>query len=148
MKICPKCDTPHNKPGTFCSRSCANSRGPRSEEFKKAVSKKLSNRKLSETTIKKLSGNNHYSRKGKNLPELIKAEEKEFVCLFCQNKFKAKVRKDRKYCSTPCHNNAQKEHASAARKYYNACKFKFNTYDYPDYFNNSLFEIYGRYSAF
>ena len=25
-KICPKCDTPHNKLGVFCSRSCANSR--------------------------------------------------------------------------------------------------------------------------
>jgi len=26
MKYCPKCNTKHNKPGTFCSRSCANSR--------------------------------------------------------------------------------------------------------------------------
>jgi len=26
MKICPKCNTEHKKPGTFCSRSCANSR--------------------------------------------------------------------------------------------------------------------------
>lgn len=26
MKNCPKCNTEHNKPGTFCSRSCANSR--------------------------------------------------------------------------------------------------------------------------
>lgn len=26
MKICPKCNTTHNKPGTFCSRKCANSR--------------------------------------------------------------------------------------------------------------------------
>jgi Zn finger protein HypA/HybF involved in hydrogenase expression/predicted nucleic acid-binding Zn ribbon protein len=26
MKICPKCGTTHEKPGTFCSRSCANSR--------------------------------------------------------------------------------------------------------------------------
>lgn len=26
MKQCPKCDTLHSKPGTFCSRACANSR--------------------------------------------------------------------------------------------------------------------------
>ena len=26
MKICPKCEAEHNKPGTFCSRACANSR--------------------------------------------------------------------------------------------------------------------------
>jgi Zn finger protein HypA/HybF involved in hydrogenase expression len=26
MKQCPKCKTEHNKPGTFCSRICANSR--------------------------------------------------------------------------------------------------------------------------
>lgn len=25
-KDCPKCGTPHSKPGTFCSRTCANSR--------------------------------------------------------------------------------------------------------------------------
>lgn len=26
MKICPKCSTAHEKPGTYCSRTCANSR--------------------------------------------------------------------------------------------------------------------------
>ena len=26
MKICPKCNSTHTKPGTFCSRKCANSR--------------------------------------------------------------------------------------------------------------------------
>lgn len=26
MKLCPKCQTPHDKPGLFCKRSCANSR--------------------------------------------------------------------------------------------------------------------------
>jgi len=41
MKTCPKCNTEHTKPGTFCSRTCANSRGERSKEFKECVSKKL-----------------------------------------------------------------------------------------------------------
>ena len=26
MKVCPKCNTEHNKSGTYCSRTCANSR--------------------------------------------------------------------------------------------------------------------------
>lgn len=26
MKVCPKCESEHDKPGTFCSRKCANSR--------------------------------------------------------------------------------------------------------------------------
>jgi DNA-directed RNA polymerase subunit RPC12/RpoP len=41
MKTCPKCNIVHNKTGTFCSRTCANSRGKRTEEFKEAVSRKL-----------------------------------------------------------------------------------------------------------
>lgn len=41
MKTCPKCQELHNKSGTFCSRSCGNSRGPRSEEFKTRVRNKL-----------------------------------------------------------------------------------------------------------
>ena len=40
-KICPKCQTPHNKTGIFCSRKCANSRGTRTEDFKLKVSSKL-----------------------------------------------------------------------------------------------------------
>lgn len=42
MKVCPKCNITHEKSGKFCSRSCANSRGPRTEEFKNAVRAKLS----------------------------------------------------------------------------------------------------------
>ena len=42
MKKCPKCNKDHEKPGKFCSRSCANSRGPRTEDFKRKVSEKLS----------------------------------------------------------------------------------------------------------
>ena len=41
MKTCPKCNSTHNKPGIFCSRTCANSRGKRTEEFKEKVRSKL-----------------------------------------------------------------------------------------------------------
>jgi hypothetical protein len=44
MKICPKCNAEHSKPGMFCSRTCANSRSftadtnkKRSESNKKAI---------------------------------------------------------------------------------------------------------------
>ena len=41
-KQCPKCGAAHTKSGTFCSRPCANSRGPRTDDFKQKVREKLS----------------------------------------------------------------------------------------------------------
>lgn len=41
MKTCPKCQITHTKSGLFCSRSCANSRGPRSDEIKTRIRNKL-----------------------------------------------------------------------------------------------------------
>ena len=41
MKTCPKCQSTHNKLGAFCSRPCANSRGPRTQEFKDKIRIKL-----------------------------------------------------------------------------------------------------------
>ena len=41
MKTCPKCNVIHQKSGIFCSRSCANSRGKRTEDFKNKVRTKL-----------------------------------------------------------------------------------------------------------
>jgi 5-methylcytosine-specific restriction endonuclease McrA len=44
MLQCLKCKMPHDglfASGKYCSRSCSNSRGPRTEHFKKLVSKKL-----------------------------------------------------------------------------------------------------------
>ena len=49
MKICPKegCGQPHEKLGKFCSRKCANSRGPRSEETKQKIRIKVKGRSSS-----------------------------------------------------------------------------------------------------
>ena len=44
LKNCPKCGQQHEKTGLFCSRSCANSRGPRTQDFKARVAAKLKNR--------------------------------------------------------------------------------------------------------
>lgn len=41
MKICPKCGVEHNKGGSYCSRSCANSRSWTTEDkLKKSLSNK------------------------------------------------------------------------------------------------------------
>jgi len=46
MKQCPKCNTEHNKPGTYCSRTCANSR----------VFSDATNQKRSESNSKAILG--------------------------------------------------------------------------------------------
>lgn len=75
MKKCPKCNKDHEKSGKFCSRSCANSRGPRTEEFKRKVSEKL-----------------------KVYPEKL------YNCKFCGVEFKksSKPSKKNKFCSLIC----------------------------------------------
>ena len=40
MKVCPKCGAQHCKPGTFCSRTCANSHS-RTDESKKKTSESV-----------------------------------------------------------------------------------------------------------
>lgn len=141
MKDCPKCGTPHNKSGIFCSRKCANSRGPRTENFKKAVSKKLTGRSLSKETIQKISGDNHHKRKGRNLPKL---ENKE--CLHCNKHFMPKLYTSN-YCSKECYNEHFKLLRNEWEQYCIDCKFKFNVYDYPNQFDLKMIEQYGWYSA-
>ena len=58
MKLCPKCNTAHSKPGIFCSRTCANSRtwtdeqkANRSQQLKEIFSK-VSKTKLKERSLK------------------------------------------------------------------------------------------------
>lgn len=85
MKHCPKCNNLHSKLGLFCSRTCANSRGPRTEEFKRKVSQKLLGRK----------GFN--KNKGKFLVERINKK-----CPQCQKDFLTTLSENRKYCSNAC----------------------------------------------
>jgi len=86
MKTCPKCNVEHSRPGKFCSRSCANSRGPRTEEFKQGLSKKMFGRTGSPSV-----------NKGKHLVERITAR-----CLHCDAEFLSRVTEPRKYCSNNC----------------------------------------------
>lgn len=85
MKICSKCGAEHEKLGKFCSRSCANSRGPRSEEFKKQVSEKLTGKK------------GHDLNKGKQYTERVANK-----CACCGKEFTCRITAPRKYCSNAC----------------------------------------------
>ena len=142
MKVCPKCQKPHDLNGKFCSRSCANSRGPRSEDFKHKVRSKLLGRKVSDSTKAKISGNNHPKRKGRNLPPVFVQKE----CLCCNKVFQSPHGKQ-KYCSQKCYSLFVELSKTAFEKYKNACVFKFNVYDYPEEFDLTLVEKYGFYSA-
>lgn len=85
MSICPKCQSLHEKPGIFCSRKCGNSRGPRTEDFKQKVRKKLIGRKNPRQCHLKL--------------------ERIFIkCIICQLEFKIKINESHKQTckSKPC----------------------------------------------
>jgi hypothetical protein len=141
MKTCPKCETCHNKNGIFCSRTCANSRGSRSESFKEKVRNKAIGKKWSEETRIKKSGENHHKRRGRNLPPVKNKEFKE--CMFCE----AEIFTKGKFCSQECFSEYKKITNSAFVNYRLACKFKFNVYDYPNVFDLTLIEKFGWYQA-
>jgi hypothetical protein len=83
MKTCPKCNTTHSRPGIYCSRTCANSRGPRTEEFKKTVSESLT------------------GRVGHALGKLTVTRDNR-VCIGCGKKFITKITSTKKYCGNDC----------------------------------------------
>ena len=53
-KSCPKCSAEHIKSGIFCSRKCANSRGPRNEDFKEKVRFKLKGKPSAQKNIRNI----------------------------------------------------------------------------------------------
>ena len=92
MKPCPKCSTLHSKPGKFCSRICANSRGPRSADFKRKVSQQL-------------MGRNNHTTESLSRAILAKGQNVLFtqinsVCIICN---KPTVSWKRKTCSKQCY---------------------------------------------
>lgn len=91
-KICPKCQTPHDLNGIYCSRSCANSRGPRTKEFKEKVSAKMKGKNFhTEDSI----------RKGILSKGLIPNSDKpNTVCIVCNKDTGTKTRKT---CSDECY---------------------------------------------
>jgi hypothetical protein len=89
---CEKCGEEHTGifgSGRFCSRKCSNSRGPRTEEFKKSVSKKLKGRK------------GHRSNLGKKYTRGSIVERETRICK-CGESFVEKITTKRKFCSSEC----------------------------------------------
>lgn len=84
MKICPKCGKEHDKPGAFCSRSCANSRVQTSEQ--------------NESRSKKLAGRTgHVLNLGKK-----RSPRMECVCSVCGANYEKTIASKQKYCSNKC----------------------------------------------
>ena len=83
---CYKCNKEHDGAfgsGKYCSKSCANSRGPRSEDFKSKVQSKLRGKEP--------------SNKGK---EMVKREIR--YCATCNSEFIVTATSQKKYCSGKC----------------------------------------------
>ena len=97
MKICPKCNTEHNKDGKFCSRSCANSRVFTEESNKKrslALAGKTSTRSNKPNDLEKWRKNisNAWLQKYLNTP---------FDQLGMENR-RRRVFEEQKYCCAKC----------------------------------------------
>lgn len=95
MKTCPKCNEEHNKPGTYCSRSCANSR-QWSNETNQLRSAKLTGRK----------GNNRPAdldawRKNVKATRLAKYNATPFNELGSENR-RRRVFEEQEFCCNKC----------------------------------------------
>jgi len=138
MKICPKCKIVHQKPGIFCSRTCANSRGPRTEEFKQKVSKKLKNFKLTDEQRQSAREN----RWGKTYQRKII----QLFCLNCEKEFET-YSSSPCCCSRTCRKEFNERNKNAYQNYHKKCKFAFNVYEYDRWFDLTLIEQHGWYQA-
>jgi hypothetical protein len=108
----------------FCSRSCSNSRGARTEEFKEKIRSKLLGR--------------------------IYTARSTRVCEECGTSFEIISTNNRqKYCSSVCRKKFRDKNISkeSLAHYRSLCSFKFNLSDYSDEFDFSLVERHGWYAA-
>jgi 5-methylcytosine-specific restriction endonuclease McrA len=96
MKYCPKCNEEHAKSGTFCSRSCANSR-VQTEEMNRKRSEKLSGKKTSifrPTNLEQWRANLKQAW-------LDKYNSTPFEKLGCENR-RRRVFEEQNYCCNRC----------------------------------------------
>jgi hypothetical protein len=111
MKECPKCQKLHDKPGTHCSRSCANKR-PQTEETR---------RKQSEWSKANPRGWNQKSKKerithAKVVAANRKKPRKITTCRQCNNTFEHPAHLPRYFCSNECQGQGVRIGAGYARK--------------------------------
>lgn len=115
----------------FCSRSCANSRGQRSEETKEKIAQSL------KTSL--IAQNQRITLKKERLPK---------KCAVCSSFFTVRNEKQ-KSCSRACGKKARyigKEFDD--RSFYRRlCSFKFNLADYNKEFDFDLIRVHGWYKA-
>ena len=132
MYICEKCKQNHDgsfATGRFCSKKCSASFSTlnKRDEINNKVSKKL------------IGGKN--PRKGYHIktgePILMKN------CEMCENLIRIKQR----FCSVSCKNSFYEMNRTAFQNYRIKASFKFNIYDYPDYFDLELSKEHGLYTA-
>ena len=136
---CKKCKEPYtiivsdkefkrNKFKKHCSYNCANSR-IQTEEINLKRSKTLSNKYLDNKEIRK--------------------------CKECGDEFETRKKRNKLFCNQSCsslYNNRvrnieRKNNLTEYELYREKCKFNFNIYEYPDYFNLDLIDKYGWYKA-
>lgn len=141
-KDCPKCGKSHTKNGKFCSRSCANSRGPRSEETKAKTSRSvraaLDQQAICKVVFVECNHCNNFfvrsrARSGHHHGQLHCGCQNK--CSRCGTSIVRSVGGTR-YCNT-C--------ISSIKHYRHKAKFKFNVYDFPDEFELDLLEHNGWY---
>lgn len=101
----------------FCSISCANSR-IKSEESKKKVSKALKNR--------------------------LRTPRVVVCCECCNINFEKLITSKKKFCSSKCFSETRKA-ADELTTYRIQCSFKFNVWQFPDYFDLDLIRKHGWY---
>lgn len=95
IKNCPLCNKifnayiPRNKQRMFCSRACANSRGPRTEEFKRTLRQKLTGSKHTDEARRRIS----IGKGGTGMPK------QPTVCVVCGKQTGSVTRKT---CSVEC----------------------------------------------
>ena len=105
------------KEKNFCSRSCANYRGKRSEETKQKIS------------------------------EALKREPKLYTCKCNQCSKEFEHLRTKKYCSSECIKQSKRNNRTALQNYRADASFDFNVFDYPEEFNLDLINKHGFYSA-
>lgn len=137
IKNCPKCSVEfddYSKWGAkqFCSRKCANSK-IQTVELNAKRSSKLSGRKLTEEHRKNLCKNGY-------------PKTKEKYCLHCDKLFLSR-KESQQFCSNKCWQDNNKLIMDDWHRYRLDCAFKFNVFDYPNYYDLTMIEKFGWYSA-
>jgi hypothetical protein len=151
---CEYCKKDHNGSygsGRFCCCKCAKrfAAYTNKEEANKKISKMLTGRKGRKRSLeerikisKTMSGSNWTKEKVKKIRNKMLFGS---ICENCEKQYFSGGGK--RFCSAVCQNEWYDKRKAPYTRYKDACKFKFNVYDYPNYFNINLINEHGWYAA-